>query len=258
MLAAWDGSMAADRAEPLIVTAWWRELAFMLYADELGADFRQNWSPRAPFVQGVLKRHSAWCDDVRTSRVETCDEILSESLDRALRDLRRRFGDDVRSPGNGGAHAAQHRHRPFSRSSVLARFFDIAVPSPGDAYSLNVGRSDFSDEAAPCANRHAAGYRAIYDLADPAGVALHPVGRAIRESALAALPQLSPSLGRAASTSAMVTDRKHARGERRTAARADAALAQAAFFSSRRARRRILPTLVFGRSVRNSTYLGRL
>jgi penicillin amidase len=169
MLAAWDGSMAAARAEPLILTAWWRELAFMLYADELGNDFRQNWSPRAPFVLGVFTRYPAWCDDVRTSRVESCDELLSESLDRALRDLRRRFGDDVRAWQWGRAHAAQHRHRPFSRNSWLARFFDIDVPSPGDAYSLNVGRSDFNDETAPYANRHAAGYRAIYDLADPEG-----------------------------------------------------------------------------------------
>ena len=33
---------------------------------------------------------------------------------------------------------------------------------------------------------------------------------------------------------------------------------QAAFFSSRSARRRILPTLVLGSSERNSTYFGRL
>ena len=35
-LAAWDASMAADRTEPLIMAAWWRELARALYADELG------------------------------------------------------------------------------------------------------------------------------------------------------------------------------------------------------------------------------
>jgi penicillin amidase len=178
MLAAWDGGMAADRAEPLIVTAWWRELAFVLYADELGGDFRPNWSARAPFVQGVLKGHGAWCDDVRTPRVETCEEILSESLDRALRDLRRRFGEDPKSWQWGAAHPAQHRHRPFSRSAVLAPLFEIAVASPGDAYSINVGRSDFGDDAAPYASRHGAGYRAIYDLADPqASLYIHSGGQ---------------------------------------------------------------------------------
>ena len=40
------------------------------------------------------------------------------------------------------------------------------MPSPGDAYTVNVGRSNLNDEAHPFANRHAASLRAIYDLSD--------------------------------------------------------------------------------------------
>jgi len=169
LLAGWDGSMAADRPEPLIVTAWWRELARRLYSDELGDAFRRNWSPRAVFVADVLRGNAAWCDDLRTPRVESCDELLSDSLGSALGELKQRFGDDPQAWRWGEAHPAQHRHRPFSRQSFLARFFDIQVPSPGDAYSINVGRSDFADDAAPYANRHGASYRGIYDLADAQG-----------------------------------------------------------------------------------------
>ena len=169
LLAAWDGDMAAPRPEPLIVVAWWRELAFALYADELGDAFRGRWSTRAPFVERALGTGSAWCDNVRSRPVERCEEVLSDSLDKALRDLRRRFGEDPRSWRWAAAHPAWHRHRPLSRSALFARFFDVSVPSPGDAYSINVGRSDFNDDAAPYANRHAASYRAIYDLADPQG-----------------------------------------------------------------------------------------
>ena len=167
LLAAWDGTMAANRPEPLIAVAWWRELAFALYADELGEVFREHWSPRAPFVQSTLDARSAWCDDVRSRPVERCDDVLSGSLDKALADLTRRFGEDPRSWTWGEAHRAWHRHRPFSRNAVLARLFDVYVSSPGDGYSVNVGRSDFSDDRAPYASRHAAGYRAIYDLAEP-------------------------------------------------------------------------------------------
>jgi len=67
----------------------------------------------------------------------------------------------------GEAHPAQHRHRPCSRQPWLAQFFDIDVPTGGDAYTIDAGRSDFSDEAAPYASRHGPGYRAIYDLANP-------------------------------------------------------------------------------------------
>jgi penicillin amidase len=179
MLAAWDGAMAAGRPEPLVAVAWWRELARALYADELGPAFRSNWRSRAILTQGVLSGKSgAWCDDIRTPRQESCGEILSESLEKALTDLRKRYGIDMQAWKWGEAHAAQHRHRPFSRQPWLARFFEIEAPSSGDAFSINRGRSDFNDEAAPYANRHAPTYRAIYDLADPeASLFIHSSGQ---------------------------------------------------------------------------------
>jgi penicillin amidase len=169
LLADWDGSMAADRPEPLIATAWWRELARGIYADELGDAFARNWSERAVFIESVLTKNASWCDDARTRAEESCGEVLAASLERALRDLKLRFGDDLGAWRWGEAHIAEHRHRPFSRRPLLARFFDVRVPTPGGTYTVNAGRSDFGNEAAPYANRHAAGYRGIYDLADPQG-----------------------------------------------------------------------------------------
>ncbi len=180
MLAAWDGTMAAGRAEPLILAAWWRELARALYADELGESFLRNWGPRAVFVANVLAGRNGqarWCDNVHTKAVETCDELLSGSLEKALSDLRLRYGTDVARWNWGEAHVALHAHRPFSRLA-LARFFDIRVPSGGDGYTVNVGRSDFFEEVEPFANRHAPSLRAIYDLADPqASLFIHSGGQ---------------------------------------------------------------------------------
>jgi len=169
LLGKWDGAMAAERAEPLIAWAWWRELTRAIYADELGEAFRPNWLARAVFVSGVLSGDPAqakWCDDVRTPAVETCEELLAQSLEAALAELRKRHGADPAAWRWGEAHAARHEHRPFGRQPLLARLFDISVPSPGDAYTVNVGRSNLNDEAQPFANRHAASLRAIYDLAD--------------------------------------------------------------------------------------------
>jgi len=180
-LAAWDGTMSAELAEPLIVVAWWRELTRAIYADELGPAFRAAWSTRAQFVANVLANRdgqSRWCDDIGTPRVETCPEILAESLERALADLRKRYGDDPAKWRWGEAHFALSEHRPFSRVRWLAPFFELRVPVPGDAYSLNVGQSNFADEAAPYASRHAPSLRAIYDLADPqASVFIHSAGQ---------------------------------------------------------------------------------
>jgi len=168
-IAAWDGTMAKNLPEPLIVVAWWRELTRAIYADELGDAFRLNWRPRAVFVANVLADRdgqSRWCDDVNTPARETCAEVLALSLEAALAELRDRFGDDLHQWRWGAAHSARHEHRPLGRQKWLAPYFDITVPSAGDAYTVNVGRSDFFNDVEPFANRHSASLRAIYDLSD--------------------------------------------------------------------------------------------
>ncbi len=168
-LAAWDGTMAADRPEPLVFVAWWRELARAVYGDELGDAFAANWQHRPQFLTAVFTPgapQARWCDDVRTARTETCDEIAAQALERALADLRQRFGDDAARWRWGDAHPALHEHRPFSRVKALAPFFEIRVPSPGGAFTVDVGRPAFDDAAEPYASRHAPSLRAIYDLSD--------------------------------------------------------------------------------------------
>jgi penicillin amidase len=169
LLAKWDGAMAADRIEPLIAWAWWRELSRAIYADELGEAFRTNWLSRAVFIGNVLSGDAglaSWCDNTRTPATETCEEVLALSLDAGLADLVKRYGSDQSKWRWGDAHQARHEHRPLGRQPLLARLFDITVPSPGDAYTVNVGRNNLNDEAQPFANRHAASLRAIYDLSD--------------------------------------------------------------------------------------------
>ena len=180
-LAAWDGHMSPERAEPLIFSAWLREFTRALYADELGPAFRAAWSEQPVYLANVLSGRAGqakWCDDVSTRTVETCAQLLAISLEKALADLRSRYGADPTRWRWGEAHVAWARHRPLSRSAWLRRFFDIRVPSAGDSYTVNVGRMDFTDDAQPYANRHAASLRAIYDLADPeASVFIEPGGQ---------------------------------------------------------------------------------
>jgi penicillin amidase len=169
LLAEWDAAMAAERAEPLILSAWWREFSRAIYADELGEAFRGNWLLRARFMLNVLNdkdRQGRWCDNARTKTAESCDDLLATTLDTALADLRKRYGEDMGAWRWGAAHYARHEHRPFGRVSWLAPWFDITVPTPGDAYTVNVGRNRLEDAARPFANTHAASLRAIYDLSD--------------------------------------------------------------------------------------------
>src|SRR5262249_19572444 len=64
-------------------------------------------------------------------------------------------------------HRALSEHRPFGSITFLGldRFFNVEVDSAGGNYTLNRGQADLRGER-PFANTHAAGFRAIYDLAD--------------------------------------------------------------------------------------------
>jgi len=123
----------------------------------------------------VLSSQPHWCDDTRTPETESCQRLLIDSLENALEDLKRRYGDDRTW---GQVHVARHRHRPFTAEPWLARFFDIRVPSGGDAYTVNAGAMDFNSNWEPFANRHAPSLRQIVDLGDAqASVFIHSGGQ---------------------------------------------------------------------------------
>lgn len=169
MLASWDGNVLESRAEPLIFQAWYRELTRLVLADELGEAFQPLWRFRPTLMKNILTNtggQARWCANVATGAQTSCPDLISEALDRALSDLKSRYGTDMTRWRWGEVHVAKATHRPFSNVPVLRRLFEVSVPTPGDAFTINVGRNDLGDDAAPFANRHAASLRAIYDLSD--------------------------------------------------------------------------------------------
>jgi penicillin amidase len=167
-LTTWDARMRADRAEPLIFTAWMREAVTVVYKDDLGPAFGRYLDYRALALIRLLEGRATsrdWCDDRATAERETCATAMATALNRALRDLEARYGKDRSKWHWGAAHRAVSEHRPFGSVDWLARFFNVEVRSPGGNYTLNRGKADLDGER-PFANRHAAGFRAIYDLAD--------------------------------------------------------------------------------------------
>ena len=181
-LRGFDGTMATDRAEPLVVTAWMRELTRLVYADELGPDlFAEYWDQRQVFMKAVLENQGgqgAWCNRRGSAEPVTCESLVQRALVLALDDLEKRYGADAAQWRWGVAHDARSEHRPFARVSGLARFFDVRVAVPGDTYTVNVNRHTIRNAAEPFVSRHAASLRALYDLGDPErSVFIHSTGQ---------------------------------------------------------------------------------
>lgn len=173
LLDDWRGEMAADRNEPLIFNAWMRELARRIFEDELGEalikDYFEQRNVHAAMVNVLQDRdaQASWCRDTRAGAKATdCGQLLTASLAAALAGLAQQYGSDMQEWRWGQAHLARAEHRPFSRVPLLARLFELRVPTPGDTYTINVGRYNLRDEVHPFHNRHAASLRALYDLSD--------------------------------------------------------------------------------------------
>ncbi len=171
-LAGFDGTMAADKAAPLIFWAWTRHLAAGLFADEMGqAVFDRSGRSFRDAMEGVLERNDAWwCDDKTTPANETCQQQIDAAFTRALDELQAVHGGDVGAWQWGRAHIARAEHRPFSRVQPLARWFELRTPVGGDTYTINVSRVNLRPDGTTgelYLDEHGPSLRALYDLGDP-------------------------------------------------------------------------------------------
>ena len=169
LLENWNGAMLAARPEPLIFAAWARALARRIYADELGPRFPNFWGYRTEFTLRVLDAvdgEERWCDDKSTPVVEDCASGIRLALHDAMTELSGAYGADPARWRWGDAHRAIHRQQPFGSFPVIGGWFNREVEMDGGPFTLL--RADHSMRSdRPYAAIHGAGYRGIYDLADP-------------------------------------------------------------------------------------------
>ncbi|SEK28623.1 penicillin acylase family protein [Roseovarius nanhaiticus] len=169
LLAEWNGEMNEHRPEPLIYAAWLRALGQRLIQDELGplADEFTHTDP--VFVERVFRDvdgASAWCDVKQSSPVETCTDISRLALDDALVWITDRYGTALESLRWGDAHQAAQDHPVLGTVPGLRYFVNIRQSTGGGDHTLQRGRTSGTGDA-PFTNVHAAGYRGVYDFADP-------------------------------------------------------------------------------------------
>ena len=164
LLRGWDGEMAEDSAAAALYAAWYVELAAMPQ-DELGV--LPRGATRGRFLLEALRGDSAWCDDVRTPRRETCADFRAATLSRAVAALRARLGTDPSRWRWGALHRLRIAHDVFSGVPVLRRAFDLEAGRGGDGATVNVGA--FTQDGA-FRMSDGASYRQVIDLS-PGGAA---------------------------------------------------------------------------------------
>ncbi len=188
MLASWSGEMNAHMAEPLIYAAWMRALQQRLIEDDLGGPLAAEYAHIDPvFLERVFRNvdgAAAWCDVQQTALTETCTDMARKALDDALLWIDETWGGTLESLQWGEAHVATHDHEVLGGLPGLGWVVNIHQPTSGGDFTLMRGQTAGTG-ANPFRNVHAAGYRGVYDMADPdssvfilsTGQSGHPLSR---------------------------------------------------------------------------------
>lgn len=187
LMAEWNGEMNEHLPEPLIYMAWMRALQDRLIRDDLGPMADEFIHLEPVFVERVYRNvdgAAAWCDVIQSAQTETCTDIARIALDEALLRLSETYGPNVESWRWGDAHQATHDHSVLGEVPLLRHFVNIRQSTSGGDQTLMRGRTKGTDPQ-PFLNVHGAGYRGVYDFADPdssvfvisTGQSGHPLSR---------------------------------------------------------------------------------
>ncbi|WP_050528704.1 penicillin acylase family protein [Pseudorhodobacter aquimaris] len=187
LLAEWNGEMNEHLPEPLIYAAWLRALQERLIRDELGPLANEYTHPDPVFIERVFRNTDGaekWCDILQSAAIETCADIARISLDEALLTLSERYGNNIETWRWGDAHEATHDHPVLGNVPMLRYFVNLRQSTSGGDSTLMRGLTSGKDPE-PFQNVHGAGYRGVYDFADPdssvfilsTGQSGHPLSR---------------------------------------------------------------------------------
>lgn len=169
LLANWNGEMNEHLPEPLIYAAWVRALQERLIRDELGPLANKFKLVEPVFIERVYRNTdgaAVWCDVIQSAPVETCTEIASAALDDALLWLGEKYGGKLEALRWGDAHQATHDHQVLGSIPVLKWVVNLRQSTSGGDNTLLRGLTSGEDPD-PFLNVHGAGYRGVYDFADP-------------------------------------------------------------------------------------------
>jgi len=158
-LKAWDGTMAADRPEPLLYSAWVKNLSRRIAESAIGLDQEAFRESSAEFLAFVLHEGRHWCGEAG------CEAVLAAAFADSLAELTAAHGAEMERWRWGAAHVVRFQHPLLRFVPVLGAWFGTVVETGGDSHTVLRGGTRLAGRA-PFENIHGAGYRGVYDLAD--------------------------------------------------------------------------------------------
>lgn len=166
LLNNWNGSMSNNLAEPLLYAAFANALRKQLIDDELGENAERYRGVPIRVLAHMIAAKTAWCDDVTTIALESCETTVMTALIRALGTIEDSHGDDREDWQWGDSHIASFAHPLLRLAGPLSDMLGPRVTTGGGNHTINRGtyRSQ-TDGRFP--HVHGPGLRALFDMAAP-------------------------------------------------------------------------------------------
>ena len=151
----WRGSADKDSVGATLFYSWLRHLRIKLFEDELSVIWNKGGdeeylSTLSKLVEPdklseLIRTDSPWCDETFSEEVETCSDILLESLDDMLREMSYLLGDNIEEWMWGNAQESLYKHTPFSRVKVLDSIFERRIAAGGSINTINVAAGYYEE-----------------------------------------------------------------------------------------------------------------
>ncbi len=174
----WNFTFAKEDIATAIYQQFLTRLIKNIYEDEMGVGLFHDYLilvnvPLRVTQRLVQEGTSAWFDNIRTSQIETRDDIIRSSMNEAVNALREKFGDETKNWQWGRLHQLTLQH-PFGLQKPLDKVFSLGpFPYGGGSTALISGEYSFTGVLDPNEFESAFGvtvgasFRHIVDMAKP-------------------------------------------------------------------------------------------
>ncbi len=165
----WDFRFTKNHVAPSLFNMFFVKLVQNTFEDEMGPDVFHDFVffgaiPYRVTSQLLDADPAGWFDDVRTSQVETRDDIIRKSLTDAVAELRAALGDEMKRWGWSELHKVTFNH-PFGSRKPLDKVFNIG-PFPVSGGGTTLCKTEYKFTA-PFTVSVGPSMRFVIDLSDP-------------------------------------------------------------------------------------------
>jgi len=193
-LKTWKGTHEKSDVAPGIFYQWLRKLMYNSCADEFGEDMYALWLKnhmfKRSFRQFLLAEENPWWDNIQTTKKESREELIRQSLTEAVEEIKAKLGEDMDSWTWDRFHSAEHKH-PIGQIGWLSSYFNVGPYSQDGGSESPLNQLIHLDSSFHLEVFGGAAVRRVIDMAHPdsswnvlpTGQSGNPISRHYRDQA---------------------------------------------------------------------------